>query len=183
MAKLVAKRYAEALFEVAVELDSLEQIREEIQAVAKVIEGNSELKTIFTHPRLSKSEKKGIVDELFKGKLSESVLNLCYITIDKGREKYLGEISEAYVTLSNSAQGIVEAVAITAVPMSSDELSTLKEKLSKEFNKKVQLSNKVDESIVGGVLVKIGDKVIDGSLRGRLEGIKRELKNIRVTVE
>lgn len=183
MAKLVAKRYAEALFEVAAESQNLEQVKEEIQFVAEVFESNPELKTIFTHPRLSKSEKKSMLEELFKDKVSESVLNLCYITVDKGREGYLAEISEEYTVLSNSEQGIVEAVALTAVSMSKDELSALEDKLSEQFNKRIQLSNKVDESVVGGVLLKVGDKVIDGSLKGRMDSIERELKNIKVTVE
>jgi F-type H+-transporting ATPase subunit delta len=183
MAKLVAKRYAEALFEVAVENGNLEQTREEIQFVAEVFESNPELKTIFVHPRLSKKEKKGMLEELFKGKISESVLNLGYITVDKGREGYLSEISREFNVLSNAEQGIVEAKAITAVPMTEDELNALEERLSKRFNKRIQLSNLIDESVIGGVLLKIGDKVMDGSIKGKMEDIEKELKNIKVSVE
>lgn len=183
MAKLVAKRYAEALFEVAAESNELDKVREEIDFIADVFESNPELKTIFTHPRLSKREKKAMIDELFKGKVSESVLNLCYITVDKGRERYLAEISKEYTIFSNREQGIVVAKALTAVPMSEDELNALEEKLSKQFNKRIQLSNQVDERVLGGVLLKIGDKVIDGSIKGRFEDIQRELNNIKVTVE
>lgn len=183
MAKLVAKRYAEALFEVASESNELDSVKEEIQFVADIFKSNPELKTIFTHPRLSKDEKKTMVDELFKGKISESVLNLIYITIDKGRERYLEDISKEYTVFSNEEQGIVEAKALTAVLMSDDELASLEEKLSNQFNKKVQLINQVDESVIGGVLLKIGDKVVDGSIRGKLEDVQRELNNIKVTVE
>lgn len=183
MAKLVAKRYAEALFEVAAEDGNLEQIKEEIQFVSEVFESNPELKTIFVHPRLSKTEKKGMLEELFKGKVSEPVLNLSYITVDKGREGYLSEISKEFTILSNRKQGIVEAKAFTAVPMSEDELNALEERLSGRFNKRVQLSNLIDESVIGGVLLKIGDKVIDGSIRGKMEEIEKELKNIKVSVE
>lgn len=183
MAKLVAKRYAEALFQVAAESENLEQIREEIHFVAEVFESNPELNTIFTHPRLSKKEKKEMLEELFRGKVSESVLNLCYITVDKGREGYLPEISREYTILSNAEQGIVEATALTAVPMSEDELDALEKRLSEQFNKRIQLSNLIDESVIGGVLLKVGDKVMDGSLKGRLDSIEKELKNIKVTVE
>ncbi|KNF09717.1 ATP synthase subunit delta [Gottschalkia purinilytica] len=183
MAKLIAKRYAEALFEVGFELDKLEQFKDEIKSISSVFESEPKLNNIFTHPRLSKSEKKDILSSLFQGKVSNEVLNLCYITVDKGRERYLKDISEEYKKISNIAQGIVEAKAITAIPMDDKEVITLQNKLSSQLGKKVILSNIVDKSIVGGVLVKLGNKVIDGSIKGRLEQIQRDLNNIRVTQE
>lgn len=183
MAKLVAKRYAEALFEVALESNTLEKTKEEIKFIANIIEDNSDFKTIITHPRVSKSEKKEILSNILKDKISSSVLNFCFITIDKGRESYLPEISKEYTVLSNLEQGIIEAKAISAVSMSEEETNKLAETLSKEFNKTVLLETKVDKSILGGVLVRLGDKVIDGSVKGRLENLQKELNNVRITVE
>lgn len=183
MAKLVGKRYAEALYEVAVESDKLQEYKQEIKAVTGIFSENPELYNIFTHPRVTKDEKKNMMDELFKGKISQEVLNLFYIIIDKGRENDLEDISEAYVELSNEKLGIVEAKAYTAVAMSPEEIARLQEKLSSKFNKKVNLSNHIDETLLGGVLVKLGDKVMDGTVKGRLSEIQRELNNIRLTAE
>ncbi|AFS77282.1 F-ATPase, F1 complex, subunit delta AtpH [Gottschalkia acidurici 9a] len=120
---------------------------------------------------------------MFKEKVSGEILNLCYIAIDKRREKYLGIISKEYKELSNKQQGIVEAIATTAITMSEEEIAQLQEKLSKQLNKKVVLTNTIDSSIVGGVLVKVGDKIIDGSIKGKLDDIYRSLNNMKLTRE
>ncbi len=182
MAKLIGKRYAEALYEVALELDKLEEFKEEIKAISQVLENEPKLKTIFEHPKLSKNEKKDIVDSIFKGRVSQEVLNLCYILVDKGRETHLADVSEEYIKLSNEKQGIVEAVAITAVHMNDEEMKKLEDKLSKNLGKKVLLSNVIDSTVIGGVLVKIGDKIIDASIKGRFEDLYKDMNNVRVRI-
>lgn len=182
MAKLIGKRYAEALYEVALELDKLEEFKEEIKAISQVLENEPKLKTIFEHPKLSKNEKKDIIDSIFKGRVSQEVLNLCYILVDKGRETHLADVSEEYIKLSNEKQGIVEAVAITAVHMNDEEMKKLEDKLSKNLGKKVLLSNVIDSTVIGGVLVKIGDKIIDASIKGRFEDLYKDLNNVRVRI-
>lgn len=180
MAKLVGKRYAEALFEVALELNKLEQFKEEIIAISDVFENEPKLKTIFLHPKLSKSEKKDIVNSLFKDKISQQMLNLMYIVIDKGRERYIKYIKDEYVDLANEKQGIVEAVAVTAVPMEEVEKIKLQNKLTEKLGKNIILKNVIDKEIIGGVLIKIEDKVIDSSIKGQLDMIQKELKNVKV---
>ena len=180
MAELVAKRYAEALFEVAEEMGKLDGFKEEINGVSKVFEDEERLMTIFQHPKLSKKEKKDIVNSIFKGRVSQEILNFLYIIIDKGRERFISDISKSYTSLSNEKQGIVEAKAITAVPLGEEEKKNLEERLSKKLDKKIILTNMIDESILGGVLVRIEDKVIDSSIKGRLEEIEKNLKDIRV---
>ncbi|MGF7057708.1 F0F1 ATP synthase subunit delta [Brassicibacter mesophilus] len=182
MAKLIGKRYAEALFEAATELDKLDQFKQEIKAVSDVFENEPQLKTIFEHPKLSKNEKKDIIKSIFGGKVSQEILNLCYIVVDKSREKHMKDISEQYIKLSNKKMGIVEAQAVTAVPMDEEEKLKLQSKLSEKLGKKVLLSNIVDEKLMGGVLVKIEDKVIDSSIKGRLEDIYKNLNNVRVRI-
>lgn len=183
MAKLVGKRYAEALFEVAAESDKLQEYKDEIKAVANVFSDNPELETIFTHPRVTKDEKKDMLKNIFEGRVSQEILNLLYIVIDKNREKYIQDISDSYSELSNENLGIIEAKAYTAVEMSDEEIDNLKEKLSAKLGKKVELENLIDSSLLGGVLVKLGDKVLDGSIKGRLNEIQKELNNIRLTAE
>ncbi|MFA5523166.1 MAG: F0F1 ATP synthase subunit delta [Tissierellales bacterium] len=180
MAELVGKRYAEALFEVALELDKLEEFNEEIKSVSEVLKSEPKLKTIFEHPKLSKKEKKDIIDSIFKDRVSQEIVNLCYIIIDKNREAYLSDISYEYTRLSNDKQGIVEAKAITAIPMDDEEMKKLENQLSKRLDKKVILTNEVQSGIIGGVLVKIGDKIIDASIKGRFEELYKDLKTQRV---
>lgn len=182
MAKLIGKRYAEALYEVALELDKLEEFKNEIKSISQLLESEPKLKVIFEHPKLSKDEKKDIINSIFKDRVSQEILNLCYILVDKGREKYIADISEEYTKLSNEKQGIVEAKAITAIPMNEKEMKKLGDELSKKLGKKVLLSNVIDKNILGGVLVKIGDKVIDASIKGRFEELHKDLNSVRVRI-
>lgn len=182
MAELVGKRYAEALFEVALELNKLQEFKEEIKAISQVLNSEPKLKTIFEHPKLSKDEKKDIINSIFKDRVSQEIINLCYIVIDKGREAYLTQISEEYTKLSNESQGIVEAKAITAIPMAEKEMKKLENQLSKKLDKKVLLSNEIDSTIIGGVLVTIGDKIIDASIKGRFEKLYKDLNTQRVRI-
>ena len=183
MEKLVGKRYAEALFGAAVDLNKLEEFRSEIQFVADTFESSEELKTIFEHPKLSTSEKKDILNELFKERISTEVLNLCYIMVDKGRGKHIKDVSDVYNQLANKKQGIVDAEAITAVAMTTEELENLKATLSKKLGKQVDLSNTIDKTIVGGVVVEVEGKIIDGSVKGKLNDIHRSLNNMKLTRE
>ena len=183
MEKLVGKRYAEALFKVAIELNKLNEFKEEIIFVSDVFEENERLKVIFEHPRLSKDEKKDILNELFKDKVSTEVLNLCYIMVDKGRSKHIKNVSEELNKLANKEQGIVEAKAITAIAMTEEEKENLEKTLSKKLAKQVNLSNAIDTSIVGGVVVEVEGKRIDGSVKGKLDDIYKSLNNIKLTRE
>lgn len=181
MAELVARRYAEALFEVALENNSLDELKEEIKAVSNIFERETKLKTIFEHPKLSKDEKKDILNSLFKDRISQEMLNLLYIIVDKGRERYISKIKKEYISLANEEQGIVVGKAITAVKMEEDELRKLEDRLSNKLNKKIELTNEIDKDVLGGVLVKIGDKVIDSSVKGQLDRISKTLNDTTVT--
>lgn len=183
MEKLVGKRYAEALFEAGKELGKVEQFRQEINFIRDVFEKNNRLKVIFEHPKLSNKEKKENLNELFKEKVSTEVLNLCYIMVDKGRSKHIQEVSEEYNLFANEEQGLVEAKAITAVEMTDEEKENLQATLSKKLGKTVTLTNTIDKSVVGGVVVEVAGKRIDGSIKGKLEDIHRSLKNMKLTRE
>jgi len=181
MAELVSKRYAEALFEVALEENSLDKFKEEIKAVSNILDSEKKLKTIFEHPKLSNDEKKDILNKLFEGNISKEVLNFLYIIVDKGREKYIKDIKNEYIILSNQEQGIVEGQAITAVKMDDEKLERLELELSKKLNKTIKLTNKIDQTVLGGVFVKIGDKVIDSSVKGRIDELTKSLNKASVT--
>ena len=183
MDKLVVKRYAEALFDAAVEMDKLSEFGEQINFVSDVFSDNEELTAIFEHPKLTKADKKNMLDELFKEKVSVEILNLCYIMVDKGRNKYIKYVSEEYNKLSNRKLGIVQAKAITAIPMTDEEKEHLQTTLSNKLNKKIILTNSIDESVVGGVLVEVEGKIIDGSIKGKLHELYKSLNNMNLTKE
>ena len=180
MAKLVSKRYALALFETGLELDRLKQFKDEINNVSNVLEMEPKIEMILTHPKISNDEKKELLDNLFEKHVSREMLNFLYVIIDKRRERYIKEINEHYNFLYNEEKNIVSATVVTAVPMAKNQEEKLKVILNNKLNKNVELNNVVDKSIIGGAMLKVDNKVIDGSVKGQLDSIKKSLKAMRV---
>lgn len=180
MAELVSKRYASALFDIAFEEGSYEKVKEELDFVLACLEEEPQLYQLLKSPLITVLEKKDVVSAIFKDKLSQEVYNFLRIIIDKGRESYIEGIVKEYRTLVDTAKNKVEAVAITAIPMDKEDLLKLQVNLSMTSGKNIQLQNHVDPEIIGGVLVKIGDKVIDGTIRNRLARMEEELSQVLV---
>ncbi|MBU5427836.1 F0F1 ATP synthase subunit delta [Tissierella pigra] len=175
MAKLVSSRYALALFEAGLDMDRNNEFNKELDFLKAVFESEAKLLQIFNHPRISKSEKKSLIDNIFKGKLSEEMINFLYIIVDKRREGFILDIIEKYKEIFNEHENILNVVAITAIPMKESSKEKLKSVLSSRLNKKVELSNKVDKTVIGGVLLRVENRIIDGTVKGQLESIGKAL--------
>lgn len=171
MAELVSKRYALALFEAGNEMEKIDIFKDELNFLKDIFTNEDKLMEILSHPRISKKEKKSLVDKLFKEKLSQEMINFLYVLIDKRRESSILDIEKEYENLFNKHKNIVKVVAKTAVPMEDSSQKKLINVLSEKLQKKIELTNEIDKSIMGGVLLKIENKLIDGSLKGQLESI------------
>ena len=180
MAELVSKRYASALFELAFEEQKHHKVQEELAFIRSCIEDEPSFFELLKSPLITADEKKDIISNIFRDRVCMEVLNFQYIIIDKGREAYIKDIVNEYILLVDSVQNKVDAVAITAVPMEKQDLLMLQANLSKSSGKNIQLQNQVDPTIIGGVLVKIGDKVIDGTIKNRLATMQEQLSKILV---
>ncbi len=171
----VAKRYARALFEVANERGLVDQIETELRSVVDAIEGNAELAKILMHPHIAPDAKKELVSQLFQARVATETLNFLNLLIDNKRESDLAPIVRAYVVLANEARGIADAVVTTAKPLSDEEQTQLAEQFGKILNKTLRVTTVVDPSILGGVVVKIGDRLYDGSIKTKLEHFAHQL--------
>lgn len=180
MAKLVSRTYSEALFEVALEEGKIDLFLDELNFVTETFKIHPEFFELFKTPLIRVDEKKKVLEEVFGGKLSKELNNFLKIIIDKRRGSFIEQIKGEYESIVNKHKGVVNAMAITAVPLSDEEKTTLKDKLSTLTGKTIKLTNKTDKNVIGGVLVKIGDKVIDGTIKGRLEEMKESLSQIIV---
>ncbi len=180
MAKLVSRTYSEALFEVALEEGKMDLFLDELSFVTETFKVHPEFFELFKTPLVRVDEKKKVIEEVFSGRLSKELNNFLKIIIDKRRGSFIQQIKEEYESIVNKHKGIVKAVAITAVPLSDEEKTKLKDKLSTLTGKVVKLANKTDKDVIGGVLVKIGDKVIDGTIKGKLEEMTESLSQIIV---
>jgi F-type H+-transporting ATPase subunit delta len=178
MAKLVASRYANALFEVGVSEGTTAALNDELKVIVDLFNGNEDFLKILKAPLISKEEKKALVEKIYKDKASLEMMNFLKVLIDKDRIGIIDEIFTEFKVLINEKNNILEAVAITAVPMSEKDLNNLKQKLSETKGKNITLKNEVDTSVIGGVLVKMGNEEIDGTIKTRLEKLKDQLSQI-----
>lgn len=180
MAQLVAKTYAEALMEVAVESGHILDFKRELGFVAETLAENPDFNALFMSPSVGIDEKKSVMEAVFGKNISPSLLNFVKILTDKGREHDLVEIKSEFDAMVDAHEGVVKGRAVSSVPMTEAQIKALEEKLSTLSGIKVTLVNVVDDSIVGGVVLEIGDKMIDGSIRKQLAQIKEELRQVIV---
>ncbi|ABR46580.1 ATP synthase F1, delta subunit [Alkaliphilus metalliredigens QYMF] len=180
MAELVAKRYAKALFQVAFEMNRYEDVTEELAFVAENLKQHSDLNELLKSPVITLGEKKEILSTIFKEQISPEVFNFLRILLDKSRQGDFQEIYEEYKILADAGKNKIEAVAITALPMDNNDLLKLQVNLSMSSGKNVKLKNEIDPTVIGGVLVKMGDKIIDGTVKARLNQMQDQLLQIIV---
>ncbi|MEG1311703.1 MAG: F0F1 ATP synthase subunit delta [Romboutsia sp.] len=178
MINVIASRYAEALFQVGEETNSTTELYNELNVVVEIIKSNKDFYNILKSPLVSKREKKELIENIFTDKISTSLNNFFKIIIDKDRISIIENIVKSYKTLLNEKNNIMEGIAISAVSMTNDEIKQLESKLSNKYNKNVTLENKVDETILGGVLVRLGNKEIDGTVKTRLANMKSQLSQV-----
>ena len=174
----LSSSYADALFEIAMEENILEEILTQSQVVIQVLADNPDFIKLLGAPMISKEEKTGFVDSVFAQKINKNLLNFIKVMIQRKDTATMAESLELYEKLYNKHFGIEKAVAVTAVPMSSELQAKLVEKLEKTTGKKILLTNKVDESCLGGVILEFSDMQINDSIAQKLETLKTQLKNI-----
>lgn len=180
MAKLVSKVYADALFEAAIDVQNMDQIYEELGYVCQAIESNPELERILQSPEVSDDEKKSIISEVFGSSIGQEVHNFIKILLDKGRGSELLNIRSAFETRYHAYKKVTYATVESAVRVSEEDLAALNVQLSKMTGTQVIAENVIDPSVVGGIVVRMGDKVIDGSVRRRISELKEELTQLIV---
>lgn len=171
----VAKRYAIALFQVAKEQNVLDQVEQELLAVKAVFTENSQLISVLNHPKVTKEKKKLLVKESFS-KLSSPVLNTLLILIDRHRQASILSVVDFFTEAANDARGIADAKVYSVRELTEDEKNALSEAFAKKVGKStLRIQNIVDKNIIGGVKLRIGNRIYDGSVSGKLARIEREL--------
>jgi len=171
----IARVYALSLVEVGREKKILPELEEEMKFLAELFEGDRDVRQYFVSPQFSKDSKREFVKKVFGGKFSENIINLLNVLIENGRQEFISDVHQAMMMLIDEAQNKMHVSIKTTAPLDG----ALKEKivtlLSKKFNKEIVLEESVDESIMGGIIIKIGDTVIDGSLVKDLKNIRKNL--------
>lgn len=172
---VIGKRYASAIYEIAESKKAVIKLNEDFQNVLDVYEGNKEFKNLVNHPSLTDEERKELIKKTFAGKIDEFSMVVLDYLIEKNRLVYLRSIAAEYLKIYYEANMIVEIEATFSIEPSATQLEKLTAKLEKMTEKKVKLDVKINKDILGGGMLKIGDKIIDGSLRRQFEMLKTNL--------
>lgn len=174
--KAYARRYSQAVFEIAVEREELDRWQSDLRKIASLGE-DAEFTALLETPKLPFDDKARLLSE-WLGDINPLALNLVYLLVTKGRLGMAGEIADEYYRLLNSYRGIEEAEVITAIPLDDEDKLRLEERLGDLVDKKVIIKPTVDSDLIGGIVAKMGGKLLDGSTRNRLETLKRKLGGI-----
>ena len=169
----IARRYAKALVQLAVEEGRVEQIQEELAGFEAVLAAGNDLTAIFTSPAYGIDAKRAIMkDVTARLKLDATVVNFLLLLLDRGRIGFLSQINAAYGAYADDISGVVRPTLISALPLEAAQVQAIKDALTTSTGKKVMLTVEVDPSLIGGVVTKIGDMVYDGSIKTQLNKIE-----------
>ena len=171
----VAGRYAAALFGVARRDGILDAVEQDLTLISRFLADVPYLRAVLMQPLVSVSRKNIVVDEAFGDRVTASSLNFLKLLIRKRREDLISECIREFRALLAEHTNTVDAEAWSAIPMTLEQQERLVVSLHTLTGKKVRLTAEVDHTLVGGVVVRIGDTVMDGSVRGKLERLERQL--------
>lgn len=173
----LARRYAQALYEIALQSD-LDVIEAELKDLTGLIEQNAEVAHVLYHPHISLSEKKALMEKLFAGHLGETVRHFLHLLIDRRRQNILPDITREFSYLADQARNIVEAKVASATPLSENQETRIQSELVRITGKKVRIVKEIRPELIGGVLVQIGDRVIDGTVAYKLQQMRQSLSHV-----
>lgn len=172
---IVGKRYAKALFLIAQERNQVSEVEAELKLVAEAITEHPELKQIWEHTTIAASAKKEMLQQIFASGISETVLNTMYLLVDKSRENVFTELLNSYVSLAHKALGQVQAIVYSPMAMSDEEKQHIAVTFGSATGKKVVVDNIIKPDLLGGLKVRIGDRLYDGSSSGKLQRLNKLL--------
>ena len=168
-----ARRYSQAVFEIALEKKELDRWQADLSKIVGVV-GDAAFVAALENPKFHFDDKVRLLSELLDG-VSPLALNLVNLLVSRGRLDMMGDIAEEYQRLLDSQRGIEQAEVITAVPLSDEDKLKVSENLGSIVGRKIVLKTEVDSGLIGGIVARIGGKLLDGSTRNKLAALKREL--------
>ena len=173
----VAVVYAQALYSLAKDEECSQAVLQELNVLNESFAASADFVRLLSAHNISKEERCGILDSSFRGKVNPYVLNFMKILTEKGYTRHFADCAKAYRQSYNQDHGILEVTAVTAIALNQDQASRLTEKLAKVTGKTVDLYNRVDPAVLGGVRLDYDGKRLDDTVSHRLESIGALLKN------
>lgn len=176
MLSAIPRRYAQALLMIAVERDALEQYEQELAQFRQALLTNPDVKELLENPQVLQQDKKKALDRLVKNFACPIIYYFLHLILDKRRENYYLDVLKAFNKYADEARNIIDAEVWSAVKLTTKDYRDLEAKLTRVIGKNVRLQNIIDTSLIGGIKVKIGDTIIDGSVTKKLSLLKNQLQ-------
>lgn len=172
----IAGRYAQALFDIGVENRNLAKVADEVESFAQTFSASAELRSVLDNPLVPEAERDSLLDEIARRLgLSDVVKNTIRLLARRSRLVVVPALSRSLRKMSDEKEGVVRATVVSAKPLGEPYAKRLQDELQKMTGKKIMLTREVDPTLIAGVITRVGDTVIDGSLRTRLDGLRNQL--------
>lgn len=172
----LSRRYAKSLLDFAQEQGKVEEVKKDIDQILAVIKESRDFNLMLKSPVISPDRKEKIFDAAFAGSMNEITLQFCKIIIRKGREAELDAIAEAFKQRYRDMNGIEEALITSAVPLSETQREEIRQKLARLTGSEIQIKEKVDPSMIGGLKVRVSDREYNGSIAAQLTLLRRRFE-------
>ena len=183
MAKLVSNTYGDALFELALEENKIDSLSEEITVVLLALAENQDLTKLMNHPKISKDEKVTLIEDIFKGRVSMELTGLMRMLVEKGHYHEIDDVLGYFLGRVKEHKNIGTAYVTSAVELTETQKAAVVKRLL-ETTKYVEfeMHYSVDAALIGGMVIRIGDRVVDSSIKTKLYDLTRELTKIQLKV-
>lgn len=181
MAKLVSKTYGDALFEVAVEENRIDEFYDTARELVEIFRTNQDLNTLMDQPRIIKEEKIKILEETFSGSVPKEIIGLMNLLVEKGHYSDMVSVFEYFISMVKEEKKIGIAFVTTAIELTEKQKGDIEKRLLETTRyESFEMNYSVDAGLIGGMVIRIGDRVVDSSIRTKLYELSRTLKKIQV---
>lgn len=177
---LIPTRYASALFELALENNSIDKYYKDVELVYNTISADKELIAVLNHPQISGENKLDILGKAFAGNVSSEIIGFFNVIFRKNRENELLEILSAFIKKAEDYKGIAYATVESAEALSQESLDRIVQNLSKNLNKQVKVEAKVNPELIGGLKISVCGHIIDSTIKSQIENLKKQLLSARL---
>jgi F-type H+-transporting ATPase subunit delta len=176
-----ARRYARALFNTALKSGEVDAVGQSLDAIAEAAQHSDQFMNVMRHPLITRERKKELLHHIFEGRVQPVVEHFLFLLIENDRAAILPDVGAQFTELLDEHRREMDAEAVSAVPLSPAQVEALKARLEAESGYKVRLQTRVDESLLGGLLVRVGDRLFDGSIASQLRRLEEQLQQVKVS--
>ena len=182
MAKLIEGSYGDALFELALEQNNLDSVAEQVDILTQSFAENPELLKLLTHPKISKEEKVSVIENIFKGRFTDDIVGFLVVITEKDRGAEIENILNYFQAKVREYKKIGVARVVSATELTAEQRARVEQKLLQQTSyERFEVDYSVDASLIGGMVIRIGDRVVDSSIRTKLDNMTKNLRKVSLS--